>query len=138
MTVTVVFTFISVIVMLAVEGLQPFEELKSNPHPIIGLICIICAIIQPIMALLRPHPGTRFLYLKSFFIFLFVTKYLNCKQSNAKQSRNCPGSMLRCNKKKIIENYVSVLPGGDETMLHSVHIVIIRRMAISDIPVPIC
>ena len=33
--------------------------------------------------------------------------------------------------------YVSTLPGGDETMLHSVHIVIIRRMAISDIPVPI-
>ena len=34
--------------------------------------------------------------------------------------------------------YVSALPGGDETMLHSVHIVIIWRMAISDIPVSIC
>ena len=34
--------------------------------------------------------------------------------------------------------YVSALHGGDETMLHSVHIVIIWRMAISDIPVSIC
>ena len=39
---------------------------------------------------------------------------------------------------KMYYYYVSALPGGDETMLHSVHIVIIRRMAISDIPVPIC
>ena len=31
-----------------------------------------------------------------------------------------------------------MLPGGDETMVHSVHIVIIWRMAISNIPVPIC
>ena len=38
----------------------------------------------------------------------------------------------------IIHIYVSALPGGDETMLHSVHIVIIQRMAISDIPVLIC
>ena len=34
--------------------------------------------------------------------------------------------------------YVSALPGGDEKMLHSVHIVVIWRMAISDIPVSIC
>ena len=32
----------------------------------------------------------------------------------------------------------STLPGGDETMLHSVHIVGIRRLAISDSPVSIC
>ena len=35
-------------------------------------------------------------------------------------------------------NYVSALPGGDETMLHSVHIVGVRRLAISDSPVSIC
>ena len=34
--------------------------------------------------------------------------------------------------------YVSALPGGDETMVHSVHIVGIRRLAISDSPVSIC
>ena len=39
---------------------------------------------------------------------------------------------------KHIEIYVSALPGGDETMLHTVCIVVFWRMAISDIPVPIC
>ena len=34
--------------------------------------------------------------------------------------------------------YVLALPGGDETMLHTVCIVVFWRMAISDIPVPIC
>ena len=34
--------------------------------------------------------------------------------------------------------YVSTLPGGDGRMLHSVHVVIIRGMAISDTPVSIC
>ena len=34
--------------------------------------------------------------------------------------------------------YVSMLLGGDETMLHPVHIVGMRRMAISDSPVSIC
>ena len=33
---------------------------------------------------------------------------------------------------------MSALPGGDETMLHSMHIVGIRRLAISDSPVSIC
>ena len=33
---------------------------------------------------------------------------------------------------------VSALPGGDETMLHSVRITVIWRMAISDISVSIC
>ena len=36
-----------------------------------------------------------------------------------------------------IAGYVSALPGGDETMLHSVHFVGIRRLAISDSPVSI-
>ena len=38
----------------------------------------------------------------------------------------------------IIVGYVSALPGGDGTMLHSVHIVGVRRLAISDSPVLIC
>ena len=37
-----------------------------------------------------------------------------------------------------ISIYVSTLPGGDETMLHSVHIVGRGRLAISGNPVPIC
>ena len=48
-----------------------------------------------------------------------------CKHDNCSELCNFSG-------------YMSTLPEGDETMLHSVHIVIIWRMAISDIPVPIC
>ena len=40
-------------------------------------------------------------------------------------------------KLEIYINFLSALPRGDETMLHSVHIVVIWRMAISDIPVSI-
>lgn len=60
MSTTVITTVISLIVMLAIEGLDPFEEVDENPHPAIGLVSIICAIVQPIMAAFRPHPGTRF------------------------------------------------------------------------------
>ena len=48
-----------------------------------------------------------------------------------------PPYHTNCMKTKIC-SYVSMLPGGDETMLHSVHIVGIRRLAISDSPVSIC
>ena len=60
MSITVIVTVISAVVIVAIEGLEPFEELGENPHPAFGLLSIICAIIQPIMALFRPHPGTRF------------------------------------------------------------------------------
>jgi hypothetical protein len=59
MTLTVTLTLISLIVMLAVEGLDPLEEVGENPHAAIGLVCIILACVQPIMAAFRPHPGTR-------------------------------------------------------------------------------
>ena len=57
---TVILTLISLIVMLAVDGLDPFETVSSNPHPAFGLASIICAFIQPIMAAFRPHPGSRY------------------------------------------------------------------------------
>jgi hypothetical protein len=60
MTVTVILTLVSLIVMLALEGLDPLGEVGDNPHPALGLVCIICAFIQPIMAIFRPHPGTRY------------------------------------------------------------------------------
>jgi hypothetical protein len=47
------------IILAAVKG-EPFdpEALERNPHAAVGIICIILAFIQPIMAFFRPHPGT--------------------------------------------------------------------------------
>ena len=59
MATTVTLTLIISIVILAIDGLDPFGSLASNPHPAIGLVTIVCAFIQPIMAAFRPHPGTR-------------------------------------------------------------------------------
>eukprot|EP00091_Calanus_sinicus_P012535 TRINITY_DN28172_c0_g1_i1.p1 TRINITY_DN28172_c0_g1~~TRINITY_DN28172_c0_g1_i1.p1 ORF type:complete len:173 (+),score=48.27 TRINITY_DN28172_c0_g1_i1:30-521(+) len=28
-----------------------------NAHPVIGLVCVLLALVQPIMAAFRPHPG---------------------------------------------------------------------------------
>merc|ERR1719347_2049882 len=55
----VVLTVAAVVVIVVEVGVQPFsaKQLSSNAHPIIGLICVVLAIIQPIMAAFRPHPG---------------------------------------------------------------------------------
>ncbi len=47
--------------MLAIEGVDPLGEVASNPHPALGLVAIICAIIQPIMAAFRAK------YYKTFY-----------------------------------------------------------------------
>ena len=41
-------------------------------------------------------------------------------------------------KGNFVKGYMSALPRGDEAMLHSVRIIVIWRMAISDIPLSIC
>ena len=60
MSLTVLLTIAAVILILVEVQVAPLalESLKLNAHPLIGLICVILAIIQPIMAAFRPHPGT--------------------------------------------------------------------------------
>ena len=60
MGLAVLLTFTAFFVILAKYEGAPFESeaLKKNPHAVIGIICIICTFIQPIMAFFRPHPGT--------------------------------------------------------------------------------
>merc|ERR1719369_154587 len=55
----VILTVAAVVVIVIEVGVTPLniEHLSTNAHPIIGLICVILAIIQPIMAAFRPHPG---------------------------------------------------------------------------------
>jgi hypothetical protein len=57
---TVVFTIIAFIVIVAGEGFEPLSlaELKDHAHPAIGMVCIVATMIQPLMAALRPDPGT--------------------------------------------------------------------------------
>merc|ERR1719400_2650033 len=45
-------------IMVEVD-IQPLalSNLKNNAHPVIGLTCVILAILNPIMAVFRPHPG---------------------------------------------------------------------------------
>jgi hypothetical protein len=59
MGLAVVFTVLGLIAVIIAVGVDPLSSssLKENIHPILGLICIICAFIQPIMALLRPTPN---------------------------------------------------------------------------------
>ena len=56
---TVVLTVAAVVVIVVEVGVQPLSavQLSTNGHPVIGLICVVLAIIQPIMAAFRPHPG---------------------------------------------------------------------------------
>jgi hypothetical protein len=59
------------VILAAVKG-EPFdpEALERNPHAAVGIVCIILAFIQPIMAFFRPHPGTDNRYLLGFGIGL--------------------------------------------------------------------
>ena len=66
--------------------------------------------------MLLPFIGRSLIYLLLRFNFLYVLLYVLLINNNS----------------------MSTLPGGDETMLHSVHIVGIRRLAISNSPVLIC
>ena len=55
----VLLTVAAMVVIVIEVGVHPLqiEHLSKNAHPVIGLICVILAIIQPIMAAFRPHPG---------------------------------------------------------------------------------
>ena len=80
-------TLISLIVMLAFEGLQPFKSEHSRDHAIEGIVCIILACIQPVMAFFRPAPETKFvvyfwLFFKKWAVLgLFFVYFLLFKQS---------------------------------------------------------
>ena len=60
MTSALVFTVIGIIIILIDKGFSPFDGISNNPHPVFGLIVFIGALIQPIMAFFRPHPGTDY------------------------------------------------------------------------------
>ena len=73
MGLAVLLTLIAVIVIIVERKLEPLDSaaIKQNPHAAVGIVCIICAFIQPIMAYFRPHPGTDnryFLYCRTRFI----------------------------------------------------------------------
>ena len=59
MVVTVLLSLTAVVLVLVEVDVQPLalSSLKNNPHPVIGLICVILAVLNPIMAVFRPHPG---------------------------------------------------------------------------------
>ncbi len=54
MGLAIVLTVVGFICILAEEG----WELEAETHPILGMVCIISAFIQPIMAVLRPAPDS--------------------------------------------------------------------------------
>jgi len=62
MVAAVIFTIIGfVLVLVYTKGWHyDMDFIRNNPHPVIGLVTIILALIQPIMALMRPHPGTKY------------------------------------------------------------------------------
>ena len=50
---------ISFIIIISERGnLFHMDTLKKNPHPVMGLITVLLAFINPMMAAFRPHPGT--------------------------------------------------------------------------------
>jgi len=59
MVCAVVLTVAAMVVIVIEVRVDPLniQHLSMNAHPVIGLICVILAIIQPIMAAFRPHPG---------------------------------------------------------------------------------
>ncbi|XP_023326976.1 putative ferric-chelate reductase 1 homolog [Eurytemora carolleeae] len=58
----VLFTAIGLIlVMIHNKGWNyTAESIRNNPHPALGLATVILAFMQPVMAVFRPHPGTKF------------------------------------------------------------------------------
>jgi uncharacterized membrane protein len=67
--------------------------LAINPHAVIGIVCIILAVIQPVMAYFRPHPGTSNRWIfngahwfigNSAFIFALAAIFLSIDLPSAK------------------------------------------------------
>lgn len=61
MGLSVLLTLSAFIVIVMALQVKPFDldAIKENPHAAVGIVCIICAFIQPIMAYFRPHPDTN-------------------------------------------------------------------------------
>jgi len=61
MVLTVLFSIIGLVFLIAAAGFSPLalDQVKRNAHPATGLVTILLAVIQPIMAFFRPHPGTE-------------------------------------------------------------------------------
>ena len=61
MTLTVLLSIAAVILVMVEAKLDPLSlsSLRLNAHPVVGLLCVLLAILQPIMAALRPHPGAE-------------------------------------------------------------------------------
>jgi len=60
MGIAILLTLVAFLIILAGRWVAPFEPkaLAKNPHAVVGIVCIILAIIQPVMAYCRPHPGS--------------------------------------------------------------------------------
>jgi len=59
MVLTVLLSITAVVLVMVEVDIQPLalSNLKNNAHPVIGLTCVLLAILNPIMAVFRPHPG---------------------------------------------------------------------------------
>ena len=59
MVTAVILSIVAVVLIVVEVGVSPLglEHLERNAHPVIGLICVLLALVQPIMAAFRPHPG---------------------------------------------------------------------------------
>ena len=58
---TVGITIGAFIVICIKVGFFPYNGdfyANQSAHPVIGALCIVCSLVQPIMAFFRPHPGT--------------------------------------------------------------------------------
>jgi hypothetical protein len=95
MILAVLLTLLAFFVILASRRGAPFEPkaLAMNPHAVIGIVCIILAVIQPVMAYFRPHPGTSNRWIfngahwfigNSAFIFALAAIFLSIDLPSAK------------------------------------------------------
>jgi hypothetical protein len=84
---TVLLTIAGFFIILSEEAWEPLTmaALKRNPHPAIGMVCFVTAMIQPMMAALRPHPGANLRWLFNWahwclgnisFLFAIVAIFL--------------------------------------------------------------
>ena len=103
-------TLAAFFIILASLKVVPFnpKALAKNPHAIVGIICILLTVIQPIMAYFRPHPGTnnRWIFNRihwfvgnSAFIFAVAAIFL---------SINLPATKLPISMTHALIGYVGV------------------------------
>ena len=66
-----------------IDSSQPsffFYSQEAGAHPITGIFVLVLAVIQPIMAVFRPHPGEEKYVWRVFFSF-FSLMYPQCSCS---------------------------------------------------------